>query len=190
MLKSIFSRSLFIKSAAAVFAMTAITSCLGNDDVDYTDWEKRNTAYIDSCSSVIENNNKVYQTISPVWSPSVAVLMKWHNNRSLTQSRLKPLDNSTVYVKYEVEDIEGTMIDNSYSSTTYGDSIYRTRPSNNIVGFWTALTNMHIGDSVTCIIPWQAAYGEKGSGKIKPFSTLIYRLKLVDIPAYEKPYEQ
>lgn len=168
----------------------ALTSCLGDDENDYSDWQKRNNAYVDSCVNDVTQGKPSFERISPKWAPQTFVLMKWHNDKTKTEEKLKPLDNSTVYVKYEVETIDGTMIDNSYSTTTYGDSIYRTRPCRNIPGFWTALTNMHIGDSVTCIIPWKAGYGSTGQGNILPYSTLIYHMKLVDIPAFEIPYEQ
>ena len=49
---------------------------------------------------------------------------------------------------------------------------------------------MHVGDSAQIVIPYQQAYGSTGSMRngiyvIKPFSTLVFNLKLVDIPYYE-----
>ncbi|MDE7190513.1 MAG: FKBP-type peptidyl-prolyl cis-trans isomerase, partial [Muribaculaceae bacterium] len=102
-------------------------------------------------------------------------------------SNLMPLDNSTVDVKYCLRNIEGTVIESSYSTTTYGDSIYRTQPNANVIGFWTGLTNMHVGDSVTMVIPYQAGYGSASQRALLPFSTLIFDVKLKSIYRYETP---
>ena len=53
-----------------------------------------------------------------------------------------------------------------------------------------ALTNMVEGDSCEVIIPAYAGYGEQDRTNIPPYSALIFGIKLVDIPAYEKPYEK
>ena len=44
---------------------------------------------------------------------------------------------------------------------------------------------MNVGDSVEIIIPYNMGYGGSQTGIIKPYSTLIFNLKLVDIPYYE-----
>lgn len=177
----------FLYASLIVLLASILSSCLGDNDVDYTEWKKQNDAYYLQCMDSIKDGKRVYEQIIPSWAPSTSVLVKWHNDRSLTAKELSPLDNSTVYVKYALETIDGTKIQNSYSSTTYGDSIYRTQPSQNIIGFWAALTNMHVGDSVTMVIPASAGYGSSASGSIKPYSTLIYHVKLKSIPAFEIP---
>ena len=72
--------------------------------------------------------------------------------------------------------------------TTYGDSLYRTRVNNVITGWQIALTNMHEGDSVTVVVPYNAAYGSTGSGAIAPYSTLIFDVMLKKVQAYETPF--
>lgn len=172
----------------AVVTTILLQSCLSANDVDYTDWKKENNEYFLNCQQQKdEDGNPVYEQIVPSWAPATSVLIRWHNDRSLTANNLVPLDNSTVDVKYQVEDIEGNLIQNSYSSTTYGDSIYRSKPSQNIIGFHCALTHMHVGDSVTMIIPASAGYGQQSSGSVKPYSTLVYHVKLKSIPAFEIP---
>ena len=75
-------------------------------------------------------------------------------------------------------------VDSSYNMTTYGDSLYKCKPMNTIQGFAIALTSMHIGDSCTVIIPYFVGYDTSTTSNIKkPYSTLIYEMKLVDIPA-------
>lgn len=91
-------------------------------------------------------------------------------------------------MKYHLTDITGEGVDSSYNQKMNGDSIYRCLPSNQVLGFAVALTNMHIGDSVQLIIPYNAGYGNNKRANMKPYTTLIYELKLVDIPAYETPY--
>lgn len=163
----------------------SLTSCLGNDEViDYTEWKLQNEDYVATAESKMADGKLFYEKISPVWAPGIFVLMKWHNDRLLTQDKLSPMSNSLVDVKYEFENIDGSVSGNSYSQT---DSIYQCRPNQNILGFWTALTNMHVGDSVTVVIPYQAAYGINGNTTIAPYSTLIYRIKLKSIVAYEAP---
>lgn len=174
--------------AALLTGSVALTGCLGEKEEDYSGWKEENNAYVASLENEVnEDGSKKYEKHVPVWEPGVFVLMQWHNDRSKTLLNLSPLDNSTVNVKYDLELIDGTKIDDSYSMTTYGDSIYRTRPCNNIVGFWAALRQMHVGDSVTCIIPSNAGYGSTAYGSIKPYSTLVYHMKLKSIQAFEVP---
>jgi FKBP-type peptidyl-prolyl cis-trans isomerase len=177
-----------LAAVAALFPAAALTGCTDDDTDDGSLWREQNTQWVEKeAARTDETGQPYYQKIVPGWAPSTSVLMRWHNDRSLTASRLSPLDNSTVDVKYELKDIEGNVLQNSYSSTTYGDSIYRSRPCQNITGFWAALVQMHEGDSVTAIMPASAAYGAQASGKVKAWSTLVYTIKLKRIHAYETP---
>ena len=54
-----------------------------------------------------------------------------------------------------------------------------------IEGWKIALVNMRVGDSVRVVIPYKLGYGASGSGAIPPYSTLVFDMKLVDIPYYE-----
>lgn len=166
-----------------------LSSCLGDDNtVDYTEWEQQNTSYVaEQEVKLAPDGSRLYTRLVPEWAPNAFCLVKWETDRAATANNLRPLSNSLVNLKYDVEDIEGKRISDSYSSTTYGDSIYQCRPNQNIIGFWNCVTNMQVGDSVTCIIPYVAGYGESGNGSVKPYSTLIYHIKLVSIPAYQLP---
>lgn len=168
--------------------LAPMTSCLGNDDEDdYTEWRDRNIEYINQCEQSTINGQQEYTKFAPLWAPGTYVLIKWHNDRSLTQNRLSPLDNSTVDVIYSLSNIDSVMLDNSFSQTQYGDSIYRCKPYENVTGFWAGLTQMHIGDSVTMVMPYTAGYGATSYQSIEPYSTLIFNVKMVGIPAYELP---
>ena len=166
------------------------SACNSDSPDDETkEWMELNRKYVEEKAALMENGAPVYTRVSPDWAPSAFVLMKWHNDRAATAFNLQPLDNSTCYVKYEFEDVEGKKIQDSYDSQSYGDSIYRCRPCDNIVGFWTALRQMHVGDSVTVIIPSDAGYGSNATSSVKAYSTLIYHLKLKAVPALETPLE-
>ncbi len=167
-----------------------VSSCIKDNTVDYTEWEQKNTAFVAAAEA--ERNpdgSPTYTRIVPDWAPNAFSLVKWENDRTLTEKNLRPLSNSVIKVKYDLEDIEGRRISDSYTSTTYGDSIYLCRPNQNIIGFWNCVTNMHVGDSVTCIMPYVSGYGSTANGSVKPYSTLIYHIKLVDITAYELPLQ-
>ncbi|MDE5846117.1 MAG: FKBP-type peptidyl-prolyl cis-trans isomerase [Muribaculaceae bacterium] len=114
----------------------------------------------------------------------MSILAQWHNDRSLTAGNLVPMDNSTVDIIYEGKYYNGVTFDSSFSQTTYGDSIYRCKPTDMISGFWAMLTNMHVGDSVTCVIPSSAGYGASSSS-LMPYSTLVFNIKLKSIYKYE-----
>lgn len=168
-------------------ALLLLSGCIDDDETtDYSAWKQQNDEYVSKIENLTENGQKVYTKIVPDWAPNDYVLIKWHNDRSLTQNNLKPLSNSTVNIKYEMENVEGTSLGDSYSMTAYGDSIYQSMPNQNIVGMWAAMINMHVGDTVTMVIPYASAYGVSSSGDIPPYSTLIYHVKMKGIPKFEK----
>lgn len=175
-----------IPSLLSVAMAAGLSSCLGDDDdtYDYKAWMNQNESYFTRMQDTIgADGKKVYEKITPVWAPGVSILAKWHNDRSLTASNLVPMDNSTVEIKYEGRYYNGVRFDSSYSKP---DSVTLFKPTDLIVGFHTMLTNMHVGDSVTCVIPSDAGYGASSSG-IMPYSTLIFDIKLKSIYKYEVP---
>lgn len=183
----------FIKHYTPIVSLIALiaplfSSCLKDkEEEDYSAWRQENIDFVAKAEAETVDGKKVYEKIVPSWAPGEFVLIKWHNDRALTANNLSPLDNSLVDIKYEMKNINGDDWGDSYSSTTYGDSIYQSRPCNNIVGMWAALTQMHVGDSVTLIIPASAAYGAAARSPILPYSALIYNVKLKKIKAYELP---
>ena len=151
----------------------------------YREWKEQNEKYMADAEAMTDENGKLhYEKIIPSWAPEAFALVHWHNDRSQTEKNLSPMDNSLVSITYQLLDINGKELSSSFDRT---DSLYTSRPSNNIIGVWVALTNMHIGDSVTMVIPSQAGYGEASHGGITPYSTLVYNVKMKAIPAYEVP---
>lgn len=178
-------KKITIKSLSLILlcgASIGLTGCFDDSDSlaeQYKDWRVKNENYVDSVESLGE-----YTKLAPTWAPGGFALVKWHNDRTLTENNLSPMDNSVVNITYELFDIEGNRLSDSF---TKQDSIYTSRPNQNIIGVWAPLTQMHVGDSVTIVIPSQAGYGEYPNGNIKPYSTLIYNIKLKSISAYEVP---
>lgn len=113
-------------------------------------------------------------TTSPLYSDSVSMHY---------MGRLIP---STTYTT-------GLIFDKSWSSNTFNAATSRPnhsyiglsydskgKPISLVDGFTTALMSMHRGDHWTVYIPYQLGYGEKSSGVVPAYSTLIFDLRLND----------
>ena len=83
-----------------------------------------------------------------------------------------------VLVHYEGRLIDGTVFD---ASKRHGDKPSSFRPDQVIRGWTEALTMMPVGSKWQLYIPQELAYGERNSGQIKPYSTLIFDVELVGI---------
>ncbi len=94
-----------------------------------------------------------------------------------------PADTSKVSVNYKGTLIDGTEFDSSYKrKDKNGKSKPATFRANQVIKGWTeALTMMPVGSKWELYIPADLAYGSRNSGKIKPFSTLIFEVELVSI---------
>lgn len=165
-------------------------SCNSDDTnywTDYKEWREENLKYIEDKAAEKDAQGKpVYTKLVPVsWNSQGYILIRYYNDTLLTQNNLKPLLTSTVDVKYRGHDIDGVAFDSSFLNTSPADSVFRTKPVNVVEGWTIALMNMHIGDSCEVIIPYQQGYGATGSSSIKPYTTLIFDMKLVGIPGYE-----
>jgi FKBP-type peptidyl-prolyl cis-trans isomerase FklB len=90
----------------------------------------------------------------------------------------KPTAQSTVKVHYV-----GTLID----GTEFDSSVKRNQPAqfpvSGVIPGWTeALQLMPVGSKFNLVIPQALAYGARGAGEtIKPFSTLIFQVELLEI---------
>ena len=164
-----------------------LSPCLKDDEKDYTAWRAENYAYIDEIiASTDEAGNPEYLAVTPDWNPSLTIYIKWLEHGDGT--RPAPFANSLCDYKYAGRLIDETEFDSSAKMTIYGEGIYRNRPNKMVPGFQAALTAMIPGDKITVVIPPKWAYGSTGSGNIKPYSTLIFDIELVDVVAYEKPF--
>lgn len=90
----------------------------------------------------------------------------------------KPAADSRVRVHYHGTLIDGTVFDSSVDRGTPAEFAVL-----GVIPGWTeALQLMPKGSKWKLYIPWQLAYGDRGSGgAIKPYSALIFEVELLDI---------
>jgi len=95
-----------------------------------------------------------------------------------TGTGAKPASDQMVKVDYEGRLIDGTVFD---SSIERGEPV--EFPLNAVIPGWTeALTMMPVGSEWEIYVPQELAYGaQPGGNVIKPFSALIFKVKLLDI---------
>ncbi len=99
-----------------------------------------------------------------------------------------PKADDKVLVNYEGRLIDGTVFD---ASRKHGDKPSEFRPNQVIKGWTEALTMMPVGSKWVLYIPYELAYGNRETGQIKPYSTLIFDVALegIDKPQSEAPAE-
>jgi FKBP-type peptidyl-prolyl cis-trans isomerase FklB len=88
-------------------------------------------------------------------------------------SKHPTLDN-TVKIAYKGSTIEGEVFDES--------EVSEFPLSQLIEGWQIALPKMTVGSKWTIYLPYEVAYGKRGSlPSIKPYSVLIFEIELLDI---------
>ena len=88
-----------------------------------------------------------------------------------------PADTSLVKVHYEGKTVEGKVFDSSYER---GEPV-NLRCNQTIKGWTDAMVHMPAGSVWEVYIPQDRAYGEREQGDIKPFSTLIFKIELIEV---------
>lgn len=177
------------KSILASLLLLVFVSACSDDNEDtwkkYADWRELNASWLAEQEALTVDGQKFYQKITPNYDKGNYVLIHWFNDREATKDNPQPFYTSTVDVKYIGRLYNDEAFDSSYTNTANGDSIFRTKV-NGVIAAWTAaLQEMHVGDSVQIIAPYQSAYGASSSGIIKPYSNLVFNIKLVGIPYWE-----
>ena len=88
-----------------------------------------------------------------------------------------PSDTSLVKCHYEGRLLNDTVFDSSYKR---GEPI--TLRCNQVIKGWTeVMTHMPAGSIWEVYIPQELSYGEREQGDIKPFSTLIFKIELLEV---------
>lgn len=166
--------------------------CACNDDDNnynqsvYLSWAEKNSDWLAEMQQRTNaDGTPYYQTIVPAWNPGSFVLIHYFNDTRETQNNLSPLSTSTIDARYIGRYYNDVAFDSSYTQTTYGPGIFRTRLDQVIPGWTAAFETMHVGDTAEIIIPYAMAYGTTSSS-ILPYSNLRFNVSLVDIPYYEK----
>jgi len=89
----------------------------------------------------------------------------------------KPSATDKVKVHYHGTLLDGTVFD---SSVDRGEPI-EFGVTEVIPGWTEALQLMPVGSKWKLFIPYNLAYGPQGAGPIKPYSTLVFDIELIDI---------
>ena len=88
-----------------------------------------------------------------------------------------PADTSLVKVNYE-----GRLINDSIFDSSYQRGEPTTFRANQVIRGWTeALCHMPAGSLWEVYIPQELGYGEREQNVIKPFSTLIFKIELLEV---------
>jgi len=88
-----------------------------------------------------------------------------------------PSDTSKVKVNYKGTLIDGTEFDSSYKRKDPATFV-----ANQVIKGWTeALKLMPVGSKWIIYVPQNLAYGSRDAGQIKPFSTLVFEVELLEI---------
>lgn len=95
-----------------------------------------------------------------------------------------PTETATVKVNYEGKTIDGKVFDSNAKSGKPAEM-----RANQVIKGWTdALVHMPVGSKWEVYIPQALAYGERAQGEaIKPFSTLIFTIELVEATENNAP---
>ena len=89
----------------------------------------------------------------------------------------KPTADSKVKVHYHGTLIDGTVFDSSVDRGTPAEFTV----SQVIPGWIEGLQLMSVGSKYKFYIPEALAYGARDMGTIKPFSTLVFEVELIEI---------
>ncbi len=103
-----------------------------------------------------------------------------------------PLKGNKAKLKYVGKFLDGSVFDTNIEKVAKENDMYQEGLPYNlfefivgndevIKGWEEAMLRMNVGGKATLIIPSHLAYEEMDSGLIKPFSTLIFEVELVDI---------
>ena len=156
------SREVIMKFVSAREAEKAKKQAVVNQ-VQYKDYIEQNDAFL------VKNKEKPGVTVTSSGLQYEVVKMG---------DGPKPTAASTVKVHYVGTTIDGTEFDSS---------IKRNQPAqfpvSGVIPGWTeALQLMPVGSKFNLVIPQSLAYGATGAGEIiKPFSTLIFQVELLEI---------
>ncbi len=139
--------------------------------------EKRNSIYKKENEQWLKNNATKPGVVTTASGLQYKVLKEGNGP--------KPKATDKVDVIYEGKTINGKVFDATANHPGKKNDSFRC---DQVIKGWTeALTNMPVGSKWEIYIPQNLAYGEREAGQIKPYSTLIFTVELVDIEPEAKP---
>ena len=188
-------KKLFFTASMAILVAAALSSCNHDDNdiklSDYDDWRAENDQWLQQIQSRKNpDGSPYYRTLIPIWNPEAFVLIHYFNDRLETAGNLTPLYTSTVNVRYIGYDIKGEAFDSSTLVTTDGVAGVAQFACNQVIQGWSiAMEDMRVGDTAEVVVPYGVGYGTNYSSSIKPYSNLVFNIRLVDIANYvSAPY--
>ena len=148
-------------------------------------FEKRSTAARDERNRVYKKENEEWLANNAT-KPGVVTLPSGLQYKVLKEGNgAKPKATDKVDVIYEGKTINGKVFD---ATANHGGKKTDSFRCDQVIKGWTeALTNMPVGSKWEIYIPQNLAYGERQAGQIKPYSTLIFTVELVNIEPEAKP---
>ncbi len=157
----------------AVLVALVISSCLKTEDEKvYTAAEEimLREAYLDTLAArghdIDTLENEIYY-----------VMMDDESEGDLAKA------GDTLTIGYAGYFIDGVLFDSSELSSTNGKMTFILEHEEHrmIPGFETAMKVLNKGARAQFIIPSELAYGSSGSGRIPPYQTLIFVIKMYEI---------
>lgn len=159
-------------------------AALQNDSTFFAQSEA-SKLYRQRAEQVVETRNAAYKKENEDWLKANAKKEGMQTTPSGLQYKVlvagngpKPKATDKVKVKYEGRMIDGTVFDSSYKRDPQTNSFR----CNEVIKGWTeALTMMPVGSKWEICIPQELAYGARQAGQIKPYSTLVFTVELLEI---------
>lgn len=187
--------------------LALLFSCKNKGEEDaYADWTVQNQLYINNISlKAMTGEDGWLRYLSYSLSQAYGIVNPNDNNAYAYVQILKegegtyrPLYNDTVSAHFICQTIphstnlSGAIVAQSYQGSTVNELTDVPRDfaisdnASTTPGLSTALMHMHEGDSARIVVPFSLAYGTTGSTVlgIRPYSTLIYTMKIVEIKRY------
>lgn len=95
-----------------------------------------------------------------------------------------PEKGEKVELDFEAHLTDGTLVGSTYNS---GEPFSFVLGDNYVIAGWEeVVSQMHLGDKVRAIIPFDMAYNEHSVGNIPPYANLVYDIKLLKITTKEE----
>ena len=192
-------KSIFSIIGALFLVSLMFVACEETEGVadQYTDWEARNQAYIDSIAEVAKNNPSEWKIFPSYKLPTSFDVALMDVNEKIYcrvlekgDGNITPLFTDYVSVHYRgrlipLYDGSEYVFDQSYQGALDKDVAlpvtFAVNDEYSIIGWVTALQHMKIGDRWEVYIPSDLAYGDYGSTGIPGFSTLVFDISLAGI---------
>ncbi|NLZ72295.1 MAG: peptidylprolyl isomerase [Bacteroidales bacterium] len=144
----------------------------------YDNWQARNESFIDSLKNVYDE--KTDPNLYAVVDEGNKSQLIFYKKEIQTNEGLIPEYNDSIVVYYHGTNILEERFDGNFDGkeVQINDKPTGFRLNKTISGWIWPLQHMREGERWKLFIPWQSGYGERGSGSILGYSTLIFTIQL------------